>query len=292
MAPQADSHLVGQLSDSGVELRPSHQIAGKGESVAHRFGAGLLPGGHHGGMLRPSSVVVEGAALPAQDGGSGFPVEAGQIPDGVHAVVLQRGGGRPPHKEQGGDGQGPEQLLVVLPGDHRGGVRLFVVAAHLGEDLVEGYPHRYRQAQFLPQHPADLVGQGLGVSAEEVEGAGYIQPALVDGEGLHQVGVPLVHRVDPPGVVPVLPVVGGEEHQLRALAPGLPDGLGGLHLVPLGGLVLGQDDPVAGIWIAAHRHRSVPELRVVQQFHRGVKAVQITVQNHPVHTVRLLAAPL
>lgn len=35
-----------------------------------------------------------------------------------------------------------------------------------------------------------------------------------------------------------------------------------------------------------------PELRVVQQFHRGVKAVQITVQNHPVHTVRLLAAPL
>ena len=67
VAPQADSHLVGQLSDSGVELRPSHQIAGKGESVAHRFGAGLLPGGHHGGMLRPSSVVVEGAALPAQD---------------------------------------------------------------------------------------------------------------------------------------------------------------------------------------------------------------------------------
>ena len=116
--------------------------------------------------------------------------------------------------------------------------------------------------------------------------------AYIDGEGLHQVGVPLVHRVDPPGVVPVLPVVGGEEHQLRALAPGLPDGLGGLHLVPLGGLVLGQDDPVAGIWIAAHRHRSVPELRVVQQFHRGVKAVQITVQNHPVHTVRLLAAPL
>ena len=59
----------------------------------------------------------------------------------------------------------------------------FVVAAHLGEDLVEGYPHRDRQAQLLPQHPADLVGQGLGVSAEEVEGAGYIQPALVDGEG-------------------------------------------------------------------------------------------------------------
>lgn len=37
----------------GVELRPSHQIAGKGESVAHRFGARLLRAGTTGECSAP-----------------------------------------------------------------------------------------------------------------------------------------------------------------------------------------------------------------------------------------------
>ena len=135
-------------------------IAGKAASVAHRFGAGLLPGGHHGGMLRPSSVVVEGAALPAQMR-QRLPGRGGPDPRWCarRSAPARRRPTRPT-KSREVIGQGPEQLLVVLPGDHRGGVRLFVVAAHLGDDLVEGYPHRDRQAQLLPQHPAEYRRPG------------------------------------------------------------------------------------------------------------------------------------
>ena len=40
-----------------------------------------------------------------------------------------------------------------------------------------------------------MVCQGLGITAEEVEGMGDVQPALIDAEGLHQVRVLLVDGV-------------------------------------------------------------------------------------------------
>ena len=79
-------------------------------------------------------------------------------------------------------------------------------------------------------------------------------------------------------------MVGGEEDQLRALFPGLPDGLRRLDPKALGGLVFGQDDAVAALRVAAHRHRQVAQLRVVQQLGGGVKTVQIAVKNDPVHS--------
>lgn len=69
-----------------------------------------------------------------------------------------------------------------------------------------------------------MVCQGLGITAEEVEGMGDVQPALIDAEGLHQVRVLLVDGVDLFGDLPVQFVVGWQQHQLRALFLGLPDG--------------------------------------------------------------------
>ena len=53
-----------------------------------------------------------------------------------------------------------------------------------------------------------MVCQGLGITAEEVEGMGDVQPALIDAEGLHQVRVLLVDGVDLFGDLPVQFVVG------------------------------------------------------------------------------------
>ena len=72
--------------------------------------------------------------------------------------------------------------------------------------------------------------------------------------------------------------MGRQKHEAGALLFGLPDRLSRLYSVLFGGLILGQDDAVAGLRVAADGHRDLPQSGLVQQLHRGVKAVQITVQ--------------
>ena len=72
--------------------------------------------------------------------------------------------------------------------------------------------------------------------------------------------------------------MGRQKHEAGALLFGLPDRLSRLYSVLFGELILGQDDAVAGPWVAADGHRDLPQSGLVQQLHRGVKAVQITVQ--------------
>ena len=132
-----------------------------------------------------------------------------------------------PTKEQVGHRKGPHQPRHILPADHRGSVGLFIVAAQLGEDLIKGHPHGNGEAQ-LPFHVLPQpVGQGHRVVSEEVEGPRHVQPALVDAEGLHQVGVPAVDFPGQLGIIAVFFVVGGQEDQARTFPLGLPDGLGG-----------------------------------------------------------------
>ncbi|SCI76607.1 Uncharacterised protein [uncultured Flavonifractor sp.] len=243
-------------------------------------------------MLRSGGVAVESGALLAQNGHQSLGVEPGQVPDGLDAVAPEHLGRRAAHKEQVGHWQGPEKLAEVFPGNHRGGVRLFVVAAHLGKDLVEGHPHRHGQSGLRLHRLPDAVGNGFPIPAPQVHGASDVQPALVDGEGFHQVGKPVIDGVDNAGVLPVLVPVGREEHQVGALLPGLPDGLGGFHAHGLGWLVLGQNDAVAGFGVAAHGHRlsALPQLGQGEQLHRGVEAVEVTVEYGPVHDAHPLDA--
>ena len=243
----------------------------------------MLPGGGHRGPVQAAGVVVELGPHFAQGLKEPLPVKGGQLADGADAQLPEGLGRRPAHIEQVAHGQGPDDFPEVVPVDHRGGVRLFIVAAQLGEHLVEGHPHRDGQAEAAAHLLPQPVGQGPGVAPEQVEGAGDIQPALVNAEGLHQIGVLLIEAVDLPGEVPVPPVVGGEEDQAGTFALGLPDGLGGLDPEGLGRLVFGQDNAMAAVGVAAHRHRPVAQLGPVQQLHRGVKAVQIAVKNDPVH---------
>ena len=72
--------------------------------------------------------------------------------------------------------------------------------------------------------------------------------------------------------------MGRQKHEAGALLFGLPDRLSRLYSVLFGGFVLGQNDAVAGLRVAADGHRDLPQSGLVQQLHRGVKAVQITVQ--------------
>ena len=234
-------------------------------------------------MLQTGGVLVELPALLAQQLLQTLPAEGGQVADGVDAVLVQYPGRRPAHEEKVGHRQRPHLFRHVCPGEDGGCVWLFHVAAQLGKNLVERDTHTDGETSLFLHGAPDLVGDGPAVPTEEVHGAGNVQPALVDAKGLHQIGVPLIDGVDPLGPQPVLVVVGGEEDEIGAFPPGLPDGLRRLDLEFLGRLVLGQDDAVAALRVAAHRHRLVLQLRLVPQLHRGVKAVEVAVQDGPVH---------
>ena len=172
----------------------------------------------------------------------------------------------------------------MVRGDDGGGIGLAVVTAQLGKDLVEADAHGEGEPQ-LPPHPRpDRVGDSSGVPAEEVHAAGDIQPALVDTEGLHQVGVLPVDVVHQPGELSIELMVGREEHQVRTLLPCLPNGFRSFDAKALGGFVFRQNDALPACRVAADGHRPFPQVRPGEELHRGVEAVEVTVQDGPVHS--------
>ena len=160
--PQAGPHLIGQLNDPRLNLLPALQIVGKGVAVAHRLGGRVLSRRGHRGS-GPGRRRSRGAGSPASPaGGTALPVKPGQVPDGAHPHPLQGLRRRPAHVQQVGHRQGPHQPLVIVPADPGGGVRLFIVAAQLGKNLVEGDAHRDGQTELLAHPAADLVGRATG----------------------------------------------------------------------------------------------------------------------------------
>ena len=265
------------------------KVTGEGLAVADAFYRLLLKAGAHGLLILPPGVGEELQTIFPQEALQHLRLAGGQLPDGLHAVLLQLPLGGPSGEEQAPYRQRPDDLPPVLPGDDGGGVGLFIVAAQLGKDLVEADAHGEGQPQLLPDRPADLIGDGPGVPAEEVGAAGKVQPALIDAEGLHEVRISGIDVVDGPGVEAVLVMVGRQEVEVRTFAPGLPDGLRRLNAAGLGRLVLRENDAVPGVGVAADGHRHRPELRTAQKLHRGEEAVEVAVQNDPVHVLRLLS---
>ena len=280
---EASRHAVRQQADARRHLGPGGEVLGEGGAVAHGLHRLRGVAGAHRLPVQPVGVVVDLPPQLAHQLLQRLPGERRQLSDGPDAVLPQQLLRRAPHIEHIPRREGPDKLPPVLPANHGGGVGLFVVAAQLGEDLVEGDPHGEGQTQLLFHPPPEGIRQGRPVHAEEVEGVRHVQPALVDAEGLHQIGVLIVDSVDPPGVLPVEPVVGRQEDQLRAFLPGLPDGLRRPDAEALGGVVLRQDDAVTGRGVPADGHGELFQFRVVQQLHGGVEAVQVTVENDTVH---------
>ena len=137
-----------------------------------------------------------------------------------------------------------------------------------------------------PQTAADIVRQLPGVAAEQMEAAGHVQPALVNAEGLYQVGKALVDLVDFFGIGLIQVVVGRQQHQHGAFLLGLPHRFRRLHATLLRGLVFGQNNAVPRLRVAAHRHGDFPQRGLVQQLHRGEEAVQVAVEyDAPAHSM-------
>ena len=79
--------------------------------------------------------------------------------------------------------------------------------------------------------------------------------------------------------------MGGHAHKARTLLPRLPEDLPRADTEPLGHVVFGQHDAVAGLLFPRHRHRLASERGIKQNLHAGIKIVHIGMQDHRLHSI-------
>ena len=121
----------------------------------------------------------------------------GQITDGEDAFLIQEIYGGFSREHQIGNGQGPEDGFIILPEDDSGGVRFFVIRAHLREDLVVCDPDRDGNADLFFYTGTDAVRQFTGAHVIVFKGPAQIQIGFIDGCRLDIVCVTAVNGVDP-----------------------------------------------------------------------------------------------
>ena len=65
------------------------------------------------------------------------------------------------------------------------------------------------------------------------------------------------------------------DNQVPALLLGLPQSFAGLDSILLCMVVLGEDDAMSILYIAANSHRLVPKLHIEHALNRGIKVIHI-----------------
>ena len=108
-----------------------------------------------------------------------------------------------------------------------------------------------------------------------------VQPALVDAERLHAVGVPLVDFAHLLGYAKVGGKIGGELYQVRAFLLRPPKHVARLDARFLGGLIFGEHDAVPVLLAPAHGDGFAAQFGVLEHLHRRVKIVEVAVQDAP-----------
>ena len=285
LLPHTAGHTLCQHGKDHLYIRIIHQIPGRGGGIAHtldrRLGVHML----HRRSVLPPGKGTEHQPVLAQQTLQKIRPSRRQLADGINAVSVQLAGGGRADAQKITARQGPHHPVVVFPADNRHRVRLFIIRTQFGKDLVKADPHADGNAQFRLYPTANFLGDLFSGAVI----AGHIQPVLVQPERLNIVAVILI---DPPchlGKAHIQREVRRYHHQLRALLPRLPQRLPRHQAVAGGNLVFRQDNSVAALCAAAHRHRLVSQLRAVQALHRGIKLVAIHMQNGALHSLRPLS---
>ena len=279
-APQAVlaqpfGHALGEHRRHPLHVPLAGQIPRRRGAVAHGFNHRRIVRTAHRRAIQPVGERPEHLAVFAHHRSQLPGRTGGQIADGSDVAPAQPTARGRADVQKLAHRQRPDLLPKVLRRDDRGRVRLFHVAAQLGEDLIIGNAHGQRKPQ-LPLRPrAQLRGDLF--AAEGM--TRHVQPRFVQSEGLDIVGVFGVDFAHHLRKAHVFWEIRRHDLQLRALLPCLPDGLAGGHAHPLGGHVFGQHDAVARVGIAADGHGKIAKRRIVDAFDAGVKIVQVAVQN-------------
>ena len=89
-------------------------------------------------IVQAVGISVQVVAMNTKDISQQQPVRMSQISNSAYAQTIQLGCSGPPNHEHLRDRHRPQQPLEILTRNNRSGIRLLIVAAHLGKYLVEG----------------------------------------------------------------------------------------------------------------------------------------------------------
>ena len=192
-------------------------------------------------------------------------------------------GRRAAHVQKVARRRGPHEVAVVLRRDVREGVRLAEVAAELREYLVPRDADGHRAAQLRLDAAADLGRRAHRVPAQKRQRPREVEPALVEAERLHQVGVVVVDAPRQARIALVHVVARRHHDEPRALRARLPQRLARLHAGGLRLRALREHDAVARLLVAAHHQRPPAQLRALGLLHARVERVHVGMEDHAVH---------
>ena len=142
--------------------------------------------------------------------------------DGMNAARVQFSFRRRTHIQQVFYGQPPRRSPIISGRDLRHRVRFFHVGGEFRKNFVPAHAHADGDADLLFHRRADAL-RDRPAAAEHPLRFRHVQPALVDAERLHAVGVPLVDFAHLLGYAKVGGKIGGELHEARTFLFCLPD---------------------------------------------------------------------
>lgn len=201
-----------------------------------------------------------------------------KVTNGEYTPRHQLTGGAVPNIQKFRHGQRPDTLLPVFRGEYSHRIRLFHVAAQLGQYLAKGYPDGNREAEFLLDGGANLIRDFLCLIKGTADRRN-IDPALIHAIRLNPVGVSAVDRSGQLGILAVLVILRRYNDQAGTGPPGLPIRHASFDASGLGLRACGQYDAVPFLRAATNRDSLVLELRVQHLLHARVELVHVDMQN-------------
>ena len=191
---QTSADIVAQRRDAHAAFVRAEQIVRERHAVADRFDLAFRVKRAHRLIVLASGVTQQKIAVFAQNAVDKRRIAGGKLADRAHAQSVQPVAGAFADIQKRVRGQGPHALLEIFARKDRRAVRLFVIAAELGERAVERHADRNGQPDLLAHAAAQLVRDMLA-RAEQVHRAGDIEEGFVNAERIDKIGVLQVQLV-------------------------------------------------------------------------------------------------
>ena len=215
---------------------------------------------------------------------------ARELADAVDARRVQLGARGRPHVQKVAHRRVPDEPPVVLRRDGGDRVGLAQVAAEFREHLVPRHADGHRAAQLRFDAPADLGRHAQGVAARKRKRPGEVEPALVEAERLHEVGVLAVDAPRQLRVAPVHVVARRHRHEPRALRARLPQRLARFHAGLLRTRALREHDAMARLLAPAHHERHAAQLGPLGLLDARIERVHVRMEDRAMHVRTLRRA--